>query len=148
MSVNDLAELLIAARGRVDFYWNFYAVMVIAIIGWLVSAKKHFTVPMKALVTAAYVLASAMNLMGLYSSYSLAEALRADLVRAAAGTPLVETRVLLDRHSYELHRAAALAIHLGLAAAILVAVWTARFSAGEGERGSEAAAPPRKAGRR
>jgi hypothetical protein len=126
MSVNDLADLLIAARGRVDFYWNFYAVMVIAIIGWLVSPKRHFTVSMKLLVTVVYVLASSMNLLGLYSSYSLAEALRTDLVRAAADSPLANTRILLEQHSFELHRTAALGIHLVLAATIVFGIWAVR----------------------
>lgn len=131
MSVNDLADLLIAARGRVDFYWNFYAVMVIAIIGWLMSPKRHLTVPMKVAVTVVYIVAGAMNLLGLLSSYALAEALRTDLLRAAVGTPLEDTRTLLAHHSYPLHRAAAFSIHVVIGAAILFAIWSARPSDGE-----------------
>jgi hypothetical protein len=43
MSVKEVADLLFAARGRIDFYWNFYVVAVIAVIGWLLSLKKKLT---------------------------------------------------------------------------------------------------------
>jgi hypothetical protein len=87
MTIKDVADLLFAARERIDFYWNFYVVVVIAVIGWFVSLKKTLTRPMKLLVSVVYLIAAATNLLGLYSSYTLAEALRADLVRMAAMTP-------------------------------------------------------------
>jgi hypothetical protein len=139
MTVNELADLLIAARGRIDFYWNFYAVMVIAIIGWLVSPKRHLTIPMKALVTVAYVLASAANLMGLSSAYTLADALRKDLLRIAAGSPLSDTRIVLEQHSYLMHQTAATWLHVALGLTVLIAVWSAR--PGEPEAPAAASSP-------
>lgn len=65
MTLRDAVDLLLAARGRIDFYWNFYAVVVIAVIGWLVSLRKTLTTAMKVLVSIAYVIAAAMNLLGL-----------------------------------------------------------------------------------
>jgi hypothetical protein len=128
MTVNDVADLLFAARERIDFYWNFYVVIVIAIIGWLVSLKRTLTVPMKSLVTVVYLVASGMNLAGLYSSYSFAEALRTDLLRLATGTPLRDTRLLLEEHSYLSHRTSAFWIQLAVGATILIAVWFTRIS--------------------
>ena len=40
MTIKEVADLLFAARERIDFYWNFYVVVVIAVIGWIVSLKK------------------------------------------------------------------------------------------------------------
>jgi putative effector of murein hydrolase len=128
MTVNDIADLLFAARGRIDFYWNFYVVVVIAVIGWLVSLKRTLTTSNKVLVSAVYLIAAATNLMGLYSSYAIAEALRTDLLRVAATTPLTDTRNLLQQHSYLSHRMAALWIHLAIGTAILFAIWFARPS--------------------
>src|SRR6266496_169063 len=51
MSIKEIADLLFAARERIDFYWNFYVVVVIAVIGWLVSFKKTLTLSMKLLVS-------------------------------------------------------------------------------------------------
>lgn len=128
MSIKDVADLLFAARERIDFYWNFYVVVVIAVIGWLVSLKKTLTRSMKVLVSVVYVVAAATNLLGLYSSYTFAEALRADLVRMAATTPLSDTHLYLEQHSYLPQRLAALGVHLAVGATILLVVWFARFS--------------------
>ena len=128
MSIKDVADLLFAARERIDFYWNFYVVVVIAVIGWLVSYKKTLTLPMKLLVSVAYVIAAIMNLLGLYSSYTIAEALRIDLLRMLATAPFVDTRIYLEQHSYLPQRLAAFAVHLAVGVAILSVVWFARFS--------------------
>jgi hypothetical protein len=128
MTIRDVADLLFAARGRIDFYWNFYVVVVIAVIGWLVSIKKTLTPTMRALVSVAYLIASVMNLLGLYSSYTFAEALRTDLLRMAATTPLTDTRQLLEQHSYLPQRSAALGVHLVVGGAILLVIWFARFA--------------------
>lgn len=126
MTVNDVADLLFAARERIDFYWNFHVVVVIAVIGWLVTVKRALSLPNKALVSSVYLIAAATNLFGLSSSYELAEALRTDLLRIAAATPLADTRELLQQHSYLAHRTAAVWVHLVIAAAILSAIWLAR----------------------
>lgn len=128
MTVYEVAELLLAARERIDFYWNFYVVVVVAIIGWLVSLKKTLTRPMKVLVTIAYMIASTLNLVGLYSSYTFAEALRIDLLRMSATTSLTETHFLLEQHTYLPQRLAAIATHLVVGATILFVLWFARFA--------------------
>ena len=127
LTVRDVADLLFAARTRIDFYWNFYIVIVIAVLGWMITVKKALTVSIKALVTIAFVIAAATNLVGLYSSYSLAEALRVDLLRIGGESPLTNTRLLLEQHSYAAHRAVAVAVHLVIGAAILATVWYGRL---------------------
>jgi len=128
MTINDVADLLFAARGRIDFYWNFHVVVVVAVVGWLVSLNRALTPPVKLLVSFVYLVAASMNLVGLHSSYTFAEALRTDLLRVAASTPLTDTRLLLEQHSYLSHRRTAVWIHLALGATILGVVWRARPS--------------------
>ena len=53
MSIKDAIDLLFAARERVDFYWNFYVVAVIAIVGWMVTRKEPLARSAKVLVTVA-----------------------------------------------------------------------------------------------
>jgi hypothetical protein len=130
LTLRDIADLLFAARERIDFYWNFYVIVVIAIIGWLVARKKKsrpMTFPVKILVTVGFVIAATMNFVGLYGAYTLAEALRTDLLRLAATTALTDTRLVLEQHSYLAHRAAALWAHLSVGAVILFAIWFGRF---------------------
>jgi len=139
MTIKDVADLLFAARERVDFYWHFYVVVGIAVIGWLVSLKKTLTPSMKLLVSVVYVIAAATNLLGLYSSYTFAEALRTDLVRMAATTPLSDTHLFLEQHTYLPQRLAAICIHVVVGVSILLVVWFARFS--EPEVAAAKAAP-------
>jgi hypothetical protein len=145
MTVKDVADLLFAARERrVDFYWTFHVVVVTAVIGWLVSRKSPLAPPMKALVSVAYAIAAATNFLGLYSSYTFAEALRTDLLRMTAATPLTDTRLVLAEFSYLPQRLAALGIHLALGSAILLAIWLARPARPESPRANPRAGKPRR----
>ena len=126
MPIKDAIDLLFAARERIDFYWNFYVVVVIAVVGWIVTRKEPLTRATRILVTVAYLIAAATNLVGLYGAYTFAEALRADLLRMTAGSPLAETRIALSDHSYATQRFWAFIVHLGVAATILLVVWVPR----------------------
>lgn len=128
MTIRDVADLLFAARERIDFYWNFYVLVVIAVIGWLVSLKKPLTPSMKVLVSLVYGIAAVMNFLALYSAYTFAEALRLDLLPMLAATALADTRFMLEHHAYLPQRLAAFWIHLAVGATILLVVWFARFS--------------------
>lgn len=131
ITIKEVADLLFAARERVDFYWNFYVVVVIAVIGWLVSVNKTLTRSRKVLVSVAYLIAASMNFLGLYSAYTFAEALRTDLLRMPATTPLTDTRLILEQHSYLSQQLAAFWIHFVVGATILLVVWFAPFSESE-----------------
>ena len=135
MSIQDVAELLFAARERIDFYWNFYAVVVIAVIGWLVSIKKTLTVSRKVLVSIAFSVAAIMNFVGLYAAYTFAEALRTDLLRFAATAPLTDTRLLLEQHSYRAQRLVAFWVHLVIGITILLVIWFAPLAEGSAPNG-------------
>jgi hypothetical protein len=41
--IKDIIEVADKLESRVSSYWNFYTVAVVAIIGWLVSSKKDFS---------------------------------------------------------------------------------------------------------
>ena len=128
ISIKDVADLLFAARERIDFYWNFHVVVVVAVMGWLVTRKEALAPSIKALVSVVYVIAATSNFLGLYGSYTFAEALRTDLLRMAAGTPLTDTLRILEQHSYLTQRVAAFWIHIVIGVTILLIVWFARFS--------------------
>ena len=133
MSIKDVIDLLFSARERIDFYWNFYVVIVVAVVGWIVTRKERLTRTNRILVTVAYAIASATNLVGLYGSYTFAEALRRDLLTATAGSPLTNTRAVLLQHSYASQRFWAFVVHLGVGASILLAVWLAHRGENRGE---------------
>lgn len=132
MSIKDAIDLLFAARERIDFYWNFYVVVVVAVVGWIVTRKEVLPRPAKVLVTVAYVVAASTNLAGLHASYGIAEALRTDVLRMATGAPLADTRAILEGHSYLAQRNAAILVHVVVGATILLVLWRAGRRTGEG----------------
>ena len=69
--LKDVAQLFITATARVEFYWNFYVVMLLALIGWMFSTKKPITAHLKLLITAGYIVFVCMNLIGLWGSSPL-----------------------------------------------------------------------------
>jgi hypothetical protein len=127
ISLKDIADLLIKASERVDFYWNFLAVILIALVGWLIALKNPLTREMKVLVTVTYLLAAGMNLLGLYSSYTFAEALRLDLLSLPGSEVLRASREVLDAHSFAAQRLMACWVHGIIAASVLGVLWLGRF---------------------
>ena len=123
MSIKEAIDLLFAARERIDFYWNFYVVVVIAVVGWIVTRKEALTRSTRILVTAAYMIAAVTNVVGLYGSYSFAEALRGDLLRMTAGSALTDTRLALSEHSYVTQRFWAFVVHAAVGATLLLVIW-------------------------
>jgi hypothetical protein len=130
LSMNDATELLLKVTERVEWYWNFFVVITLALIGWLIAQKKPLVLPLKLLVTVAYLIAAGMNLLGVYGSYTFAEALRADVLAMASriGAEFMPaTRAVLEGHSYLWQRTAAIVIHVIIGVGVLAAIWLARF---------------------
>ncbi len=141
MELKDVAQLFVTATARVEFYWNFYVVMLLALVGWMFASKKPFTTHLKLLITTGYIIFVCMNLIGLWGSYTFAEALREDLLDIAGLKPgdlkntlaslkpgqLKNTLAILSEHSFLEQRSTALVIHMVLGAVVLLVVWFGRF---------------------
>jgi hypothetical protein len=132
MEMKDVANLFIAATDKIQFYWNFYVVMLIALIGWLLSTKTALSISLKALITVGYLVFVAMNILGLYGSYTFAEVLRTDLLAMDGAKALAHTRNVLQSHSFIDQRTGAFWIHLIVGSAVLSVVWLGHL--GEKER--------------
>jgi hypothetical protein len=143
METKDIAELFVTATGKIEFYWNFYTVTALALIGWLVSTKKALAPRVKVLITAGYLAFVLMNVIGLYGAYTFAEALREDLLLSAKATPdiLQNAQEVLSRRSFEGQKKLVFAIHVLVGAFVLFAVWFGRLGedfSGDEERPNKA----------
>ena len=129
MELKEIADLFITAVGKVEFYWNFYTVTLLALIGWLISTKMVLGFRLKLLITVGYLFFVLMNLIGLWGSYSFAEALRLDLLEAAKNIPCKLNKVanaqklLSQQRSFDFQMTLAIIIHFILAILILSVVW-------------------------
>jgi len=129
MEVKDCAQLFIAAIARIDFYWNFYVVMLLTFNGWMFSTRNPFTLRLKTLITVGYVVFVCMNLIGLWGSYTIAEALRTDILNLANLKPheLQSTRAVLNNHSFGTMKYMALLVHGVFGSIVLTLVWFGRL---------------------
>ncbi len=133
MAAEDVADLFITATDKIEFYWNFYVVMLIALIGWLVSTKRPLSISLKLLITVGYLVFVSMNILGLYRSYTFAEALRIDLLAMEGAKALANTYDVLQSHSFIRQRTATFWIHSIVGLAVLLVVWLGRFGDKTGE---------------
>lgn len=129
MELKDIVQLFITVTTRVDFYWNFYVVTLLALIGWMFSTKKPMTTHLKLLITVGYIVFVSMNLVGLWGSYTFAEALRNDLLSTTNLKPdeFKNTRVVLAESSFLAQRSVTLVIHAIVGAVVLLTVWFGRL---------------------
>ena len=129
MSIKENADLFISSTDKIDFYWNFYTLTLLALIGWLVSSEKPLSRQLKLLISIGYLTFVAMNLLGLWGSYTFAEAVRQDLLAAAQSQPelMPHARAVLAQHSYSLQRSMAFFVHGGLAVVVLASIWFGRL---------------------
>jgi hypothetical protein len=79
------------------------------------------------LITVGFLIFVAMNMAGLYGSYTFAEALRTDLLAMDQAKGLVHTYAILQRHSFLPQRTATFWIHLIVGLAVLAVVWLGGF---------------------
>ena len=114
MTTKDVADLFITSTGKIEFYWNFYTVTVLALIGWLVSTKRALVLRVKVLVTIGYLVFVAMNVLGLYGAYTFAEALRLDLlaISGSDAETLENARDVLSERSFNVQKRIVVPIHL------------------------------------
>ncbi|MDJ0894806.1 MAG: hypothetical protein QNJ92_06660 [Alphaproteobacteria bacterium] len=129
MPIKDAVDLFITATEKIEFYWNFYVVMLIALVGWLITTKRAFSTSMKILITVGCLVFVAMNLLGLDRAYRFAEALRTDILAMDGADALARTREVFSSVNFELQQVLIFPIHLVLAVVVLSVVWFRRGDA-------------------
>jgi hypothetical protein len=133
MNIKDVADLFVTATEKIEVYWNFYVIMLIALIGWLISTKRPLSTFLKFLISVGYLVFVAMNILGLYGAYTFAEALRIDLLAMESAKALVNTYDILQAHSYIEKRTATFWIHLIIGLPVILVIWLGRFGKMNGE---------------
>lgn len=125
MKVKEVADLFSTATNKLDFYWNFYVVFLVALIGWFVAQSNEDAMSwlIKLAITIGYLAFSLVNALSLYGSYTFAEALRRDLVAMPGTGELKHTLEVMQAFSYIPRRRLALFIHLVVDLAILAVIW-------------------------
>lgn len=133
MTEKDLADLFLKGIDKLEFYWNFYVVFVIAIVGFYAKAEKPFSLKLRSILLCGYVFFAFMNVMALHSSYSFVQALQQDLMAKAACSDqlqalMPETLRVLKEQDYAFSRRFMYGIHTFMAIAFtLLTVFQGRL---------------------
>jgi len=126
MNGKDIADLFIEAVGKIEFYWNFYTVTLLALIGWLAGGQRSLGRRLRWFVTVGFAAFATMNMLGLWGSYEFAEALRNDLLRSPETIGLPNARKLLATRNFLDQRAFGMAIHVVIDGFAVLVIWQVR----------------------
>ncbi|MEM8959379.1 MAG: hypothetical protein AAGC86_16385 [Pseudomonadota bacterium] len=127
MDPKDIADLFSQATARIEFYWNFLVVALVAILGWLFTTNRALGTTERAAITVGYLIFAVMNIIGLYGAYTFADALKRDLLLSCGlAETLPNATAALGKVNYRLQRQIMFAVHALVAVILLTAIWKAR----------------------
>src|SRR4030095_15134016 len=109
-------DFVFKALDKIDFYWHFFTIGLLAFAGWLASGKTKGTRPIKCLLLAGYVCFAGMNLYALDRTYVFAQMAISDLLQRPelASLPRIH-EYARDKFAFRRQRIAAYCIHLLMA---------------------------------
>jgi hypothetical protein len=73
-SAKDLVDIILKLADQINFYWNFYVIANIAMLGWLLSLNANPDWQLKAAVSIAFIIFIALNITALIRSYIFLQA--------------------------------------------------------------------------
>ena len=126
MEIKDIINIVMKLSDSVNFYWNFYVVGVIAIIGWLISLKEHIKWQIKLLVSIGFLFFIILNIHGLLGSYTLLEASINELQESVNPSTFKTDKIFhtIKNISFSYYPQAVLGIHVVIDSGIFIAIWS------------------------
>ena len=123
MDVGILSDAFFKATGQINWFWHFYVIAVIAIIGWLASGKARMSKWLKTAVIAGYLSFAVMNVKGLHGAYKFCEAARLDLLAAMAKQGGAEHLTdVMEKASFADRTTITVVVHIVVATVLIVAI--------------------------
>lgn len=100
MDVKDIIDIFFKAKDNMQFFWNFYVIGLVAIIGWFFTLKKHLSKVLKIFLSILFVIFMGMNISGLMRSYELIVASKTDLLALVQCADCVERGTIMSILSF------------------------------------------------
>ena len=123
MPISDLLDLFQAAVDLVNFYWNFYVIGIVAVLGWLFSLKRNLTPRQRIILTGVYVGFIVLNLLALMNSYRFMEAARLDALGEIPAGTLPHLSRMLTSISFANQQWMGWIIHIVVDSMVIAAIW-------------------------
>ena len=120
-------DIFLKVTDRVGFFWNFYLLAVIAIVGWLLSSGRTLTRYTKVLMITAYLLFGAANAFALFDNYSFLRELVGEIQTRTNGQPFespgLSDKVMGLSSSFLAFRWISVAMHVVIDPLLALAIW-------------------------
>lgn len=125
-SVKNILDVLESTESRINSYWNFYVVVVVATIGWLMSSQTPFTSEQGVVLTVSICLFFAANFAVLRAATKRAVAYEAELKCVAAQREFQSDILLHELASGALKYRLPFSylLHAMIDVAVLYAIWS------------------------
>ncbi len=124
--IKDLIEVTDKLESRVSSNWNFYTVVVVAIIGWLVSSQISFSYSQVLVVTIVCIAFFIANFYAMRAATKRVIAVESELNTLAKKTefesPLLKKE--LSHSSSTLQLISSSVLHVSVDIIVLIAIWT------------------------
>lgn len=124
--IKDLIEITDKLESRVSSNWNFYTVVVVAIIGWLVSSQISFSYSQVLVVTVVCISFFIANFYVMRAATKRVIAVESELNALAKKTEF-ESALLkkeLSHSSSALQLISSSVLHISVDIIVLIAIWT------------------------
>jgi predicted neutral ceramidase superfamily lipid hydrolase len=124
--ITAIIETIEKLESRINAYWNFYTVIVVATVGWLMSSKTPFTPHQSIALSLALILFFAANLSVMRAATRRVIAIESELNEKSSecnfSSSLLKSE--LSRNSMPFRLEASYMLHFVVDAAVLYSVWS------------------------
>ncbi len=126
MELKERIDLCLRLQDRIYFFWNWYIVGLIAIVGWILTTDNVCSPHFKVILSFAFLTFIGMNISGLLRAYKLFGAARRDLLRQYNLTRLQEFSAnsicsVIEKQTYN-YSLLTLVYAIGVVAVLLI-IW-------------------------
>ena len=124
--ISQIIDIIGNLESRINSYWNFYVVVVLAIIGWLMSSKVPFTTDQGIALALAVILFFAANFLILRATTKRVVAFEDELNCLSANCDFhsIILKNELSRPSLKRRLSASYLLHATVDIAVIYAIWS------------------------
>lgn len=124
--IKDIIDIIEKLESRINAYWNFYTLIVIATIGWLMSSKTPFTIEQSIALTIALSLFFLANLSVMRSATRRVVAFEQELNQIAQDTEFCsdDLKIELGRQTMPFRVVASYLLHFTVDIAVIFSIWS------------------------
>jgi Na+/glutamate symporter len=124
--ISQVIEIIGGLESRINSYWNFYVVVVLAIIGWLMSSRVPFTSSQGIVLTIAVGLFFTANFLILRASTKRVVAFEDELNCLSANHDFqsIELKKELSRPTLRRRLSASYLLHAIVDISVIYAIWS------------------------